>query len=140
VPQTTVADTQRKTGNGGQNVAEVLPWNRAGALQPAAQPLLRPVGTTIVTTAPLPGRMAIGGPKQLPPPAAQYGNQPGSVAATAIEEPYDTSVSPPVYTQPPAARRPARATRRAAKRSRKRSRGVRAARRRNLMLSLGGAY
>ena len=139
VPQTTVADTRRKTGNRGQNVTEVLPWNRPGAPQPAAQPLLRPVGTTIVTTAPLPGGMAIGGPMQLPPPAAGYGNQPSSTAAIATEESNDTSLSPPVYSRPRAAR-PARATRRAAKRSRKRSRGVRAARRRNLMLSLGGTY
>ncbi|MCK5712689.1 MAG: hypothetical protein KAI25_08240, partial [Hyphomicrobiaceae bacterium] len=37
-------------------VAEVLPWQQAGAPRPAGQPLLRPVGTTIVTTAPLAGR------------------------------------------------------------------------------------
>jgi len=137
VPQTTIADTQRKAGNGGQNVAEVLPWNRSGAPQLVAQPLLRPVGTTIVTTAPLPGRMAIGGPMQPPPPAAGYGNQPRSVAAIAVEESNDTGVSPPVFTQP----RAARATQRSqARRSTRRSRGVHAARRRNLMLSLDGGY
>ncbi|MGI9522394.1 MAG: peptidoglycan-binding domain-containing protein, partial [Hyphomicrobiaceae bacterium] len=136
VPQTTIAASQRKSGNGGQGGADVLPWKRAGAPQPAAQPLLRPVGTTIVTTAPLPGRMAIGGPMQQPPPAVEDDNLSSSVAAIAIEESNGTRVSPPVFTQA----RAARATPPKAKRSRRRSRGVRAARRHNLMLSLGGGY
>ncbi|MGI9403370.1 MAG: hypothetical protein ACR2OF_02530 [Hyphomicrobium sp.] len=144
MPQTTIADTQRKSGSGEQGGAEVFSWRRTGAPQPAAQPLLRPVGTTIVTTTPLPGRMAIGGPAQLPPPAAEYGNQPSSVAAIAIDESNDTGVSQPSITRAPSARRSrairrTRAARRKAKRPRRRHRGVQAARRRNLMLSLGGA-
>jgi hypothetical protein len=137
VPQAIIADTQRRTGSGDQDVAEVFPWKRTGAPQPAAQPLLRPVGTTIVSTAPLSGRMAIGGPKQLPLLSAEDDNGRRSVAATTIDGSNDTGVSRPVITRRAAAR-PARVTRREAKRSRRR--GVRAARRRNLMLSLGGAY
>jgi hypothetical protein len=139
VPQTTIADTQRKSGSAGQGGAEVLPWKRAGAPQPAAQPLLRPVGTTIVATAPLSGRMAIGGPTQQPPPAAEDDNWSSSVAAVTIDRSDNTGVSQPSITRAPAAR-PARAARRKAKRSRRRNRGVRAARRHNLMLGLGGAY
>ncbi len=137
VPQTIVADKQGKTGSGGQSGAEVLPWQQAGAPQPASQPLLRPVGTTIVTTAPLPGRMAIGGPRQLPPPPDADDIWSSSVATVTIEDSDRTGVSRPVITRRAAAR-PARAIRRKAKRSRRR--GVRQARRRNLMLSLGGAY
>ena len=145
VPQAIVADTQRKPGSGGENVAEVLPWQRAGRQQPAAQPLLRPVGTTIVATAPLPGRMAIGGPQQLPPPSTENDNQPSNVAAITIDGSNDTDVSQPSITGTREARRArttrgARAARRKAKRPRQRYGGVRAARRRNLMLGLGGAY
>jgi hypothetical protein len=142
VPQTIVADNQRKTGSGGQVVAEVLPWQQAGAPQPAGQPLLRPVGTTIVTTAPLPGRMAIGGPQQSPPPSVEDGVGRRSVAAATIDDSDRTGVfSRPVITRAPAAR-PARAAtpRKAKRRSRRRYRRVRAAQRRNLMLSLGGSY
>jgi len=139
VTRTNIADTQRQNGNRDQNVAEVLPWQRAGAPQPAAQPLMRPVGTTIVTTAPLQGRMAIGGPQQQPSPSAENDNQPSSVAAITVAPSNDTNVSQPSITRTPSARR-ARAVRRKAKRTRRRHRGVRAARRRNLLLSLGGAY
>jgi hypothetical protein len=145
VPQTTIADTQRTSGGGEQGGAEVFSWRRTGAPQPAAQPLLRPVGTTIVTTAPLAGRMAIGGPAQLPPPSAENDNQPSNVAAITIDRSNDTGVSQPSITRAPSARprratRRARATPRKAKRPRRRHRGVQAARRRNLLLSLGGAY
>ncbi len=133
VPQTIVADKQGKTGSGGQGGAEVLPWQQAGAPQPASQPLLRPVGTTIVTTAPLPGRMAIGGPRQLPPPPDADDSWSSSVATVTVDSSDDTRISRPSFTRASAARRKA-------KRSRRRYRGVRAARRRNLMLSLGGAY
>lgn len=141
VPQTIVADKQRKTGSGGQVVAEVLPWQQAGAPQSAGQPLLRPVGTTIVTTAPLAGRMAIGGPKQSPPPSVENGVGRSSVAAATIDDANRASVSQPVYyTRVPTARRARAAAPRKAKRPRRRYRRVRSARRRNLMLSLGGAY
>lgn len=140
VPQTIVADKQSKTGGGHNAVGEVLPWQQARATKPAAQQLLRPVGTTIVTTAPLPGRMAIGGPRQLPPPSVEDGVGYSSVAAAAIDDSDRARVSQPDYTRVPAARPARAAAPRKAKRSRRRYRGVRAARRRNLMLSLGGAY
>jgi len=133
VRQTTIADTQRKSDSGGQGGAEVLPWQQAGAPQPAGQPLLRPVGTTIVTTTPLPGRMAIGGPRQLPPPPASDDSWSSSVAAVTVDGSDNVGISSPSATR-------ARAIRSKAKQSRRRYRSVRAARRRNLMLSLGGAY
>ena len=119
-------------------VAEVLPWQQAGTPQAASQPLLRPVGTTIVTTAPLAGRMAIGGPKQSPPPSIEDNFGRRSVAAATFDDSDRANVLRPVITRAPAAR--AAAPRKAKRRSRRRYRRVRAARRRNLMLSLGGRY
>ena len=122
-------------------VAEVLPWQQAGAPRAAGQPLLRPVGTTIVTTAPLAGRMAIGGPKQSPPPSIEDDFGRRSVAAATFDDSDRASVLRPVITRAPAARPAyAAAPRKAKRRSRRRYRRVRAARRRNLMLSLGGRY
>jgi len=122
-------------------VAEVLPWQQAGAPRAAGQPLLRPVGTTIVTTAPLAGRMAIGGPKQSPPPSIEDDFGRRSVAAATFGDSDRANVSRPVITRARAAR-PARAVapRKAKRRSRRRYRRVRSAQRRNLMLSLGGQY
>jgi hypothetical protein len=133
VPQAIVAKAQHKSVSNGGGGTEVFSWQSAGAPQPAAQPLLRPAGTTIVTTAPLPGRMAIGGPRQLPPPPDADDSWSSSVATVTVDSSDDTRISRPSFTR-------ARAARRKAKRSRRRYRGVRAARRRNLMLSLGGAY
>ncbi|MEE8099398.1 MAG: peptidoglycan-binding domain-containing protein [Hyphomicrobium sp.] len=122
-------------------VAEVLPWQQAGAPQATGQPLLRPVGTTIVTTAPLAGRMAIGGPKQSPPPSIEDDFGRRSVAAATFDDSNRANVLQPVITRAPAARPAyAAAPRKAKRRSRRRYRRVRAARRRNLMLSLGGRY
>jgi hypothetical protein len=121
--------------------AEVLPWQQAGTPQAASQPLLRPVGTTIVTTAPLAGRMAIGGPKQSPPPSIEDDFGRRSVAAATFDDSDRANVLQPVITRAPAARPAyAAAPRKAKRRSRRRYRRVRAARRRNLMLSLGGRY
>jgi len=139
VPQAIIANAQHKSISNGGGGAQVFSWQRTGTPQPVAQPLLRPVGTTIVTTAPLPGPMAIGGPAQLPPRSAEDDNWSSSVAAITIDRSNDTGVSRPSITGTREARR-ARAARRKAKRSRRRHRGVRAARRRNLLLGLGGAY
>ena len=121
--------------------AEVLPWQQAGTPQAASQPLLRPVGTTIVTTAPLAGRMAIGGPKQSPPPSIEDDFGRRSVAAATFDDSDRANVLQPVITRAPAARPAyAAAPRKAKRRSRRRYRRVQSAQRRNLMLSLGGRY
>jgi hypothetical protein len=136
IPQTILAERQRGSGRGGGNGAKVFSWRKTST----TQPLFRPVGTTIVTTAPLSGRMAIGGPQQFHPPLADDDLAGRSVAAVNMEDPRGTQVAQPPITRAPAVRRKRRAARRETNRSRRRYRGVRAARRRNLMLGLGGAY
>ena len=87
----TVATTQK----------EVLPW-KANAMPgaPAGQPLFKPVPTPLVSTEPLPGHMAIGGPvptsvdvQQSAPPIT-----PG--AAAAALDPNAGVVKPPVVVSP----------------------------------------
>jgi hypothetical protein len=115
---------------------EVLPWQGDGSAtkQAAAKPLFTPLPTSIVSTEPLPGRMAIGGPKALPPVNTVYaptsstpsGNAPPGVAtAAAVPAERPAVVSAPRPSQ-----------------SYKRSRGEDGpgTPRYNLMLSLGGAY
>jgi hypothetical protein len=136
VPQTILAEEQRPSGSVGGNRAKVLSWRQTGT----PQPLFRPVGTTTITVAPLSGRMAIGGPQPFPPPSAEDDLAGRGIAAVTIEDPSRTDISQTSVTRNPAARRKSRAARREASRSRRRYRSVRAARRRNLMLSLGGAY
>lgn len=136
VPQTILAEEQRPSGSVGGNRAKVLSWRQTGT----PQPLLRPVGTTTITVAPLSGRMAIGGPQPFPPPSAEDDPGGGGIAAVSIEDSSRTDISVSSTTRTPAAHRKRRAARREANRSRRRYRSVRAARRRNLMLSLGGAY
>jgi len=129
VPQKILAGEQRRSGSVGGKRAKVLSWRQTGT----PQPLFRPVGTTTVTVAPLSGRMAIGGPQPFPPPSAEDDLAGRGIAAATIEDPSRTDISQPPVTRNPAARREDN-------RSRRRYRSVRAARRRNLMLSLGGAY
>jgi hypothetical protein len=109
---------------------EVLPWN-ANAVPgaPAEQLLFKPVPTTtVVTTEPLPSRMAIGGPiptsvdvQQSAPPVT-----PGA-AADALD-PNAAAVKPPVVMSPPPQR---------ARSYRHEGPGTPHY---NLMLSLGGVY
>src|SRR6185437_8311938 len=73
---------------------EVLPWKAGNAAQPATR-LYTPLPNSVVSTEPLPGRMAIGGPREFPP-AAQAPLIPGTAPAqpgvgTAALEP---SVTP----------------------------------------------
>jgi len=139
MPEAIAVDAQRRPVSDRPSMAEVLPWQRAGAPQPAAQPLLRPVGTTIITTAPLPGHMAIGGPKQLPPPSFEDNIARSSVAAAIIEDPDRSRVSRAAITRAPRARPKQRRTVRKTERPRRRARRRNAVRR-NLMLGLGGLY
>jgi hypothetical protein len=116
---------------------EVLPWKAAPAAQGGAR-LFTPLPNSVVSAEPLPGRMAIGGPRDLPPavqapliPGAAPGASPGhpGVAAAAL----DPGASRPASVSPPAAPKP----RQAYKKSR---RGGPGTPRYNLMLSLGGVY
>ena len=115
---------------------EVLPWRAtAGATAPAAKPLFTPLPTSVVSTEPLPGRMAIGGPKVLPPVNSVYAPQPGPAGDgstnTAAVGP-DAGV--PQVSSAPAAPKPTRTSKRS-----RRYEGP-GTPRYNLMLSLGGVY
>ena len=109
------------------------PWKADNAAQPATR-LYTPLPNSVVSTDPLPGRMAIGGPRELQP-AAQAplipGSTPGQPAGvgTAALEP---GVTPQGTYAPPAPSKP-----RQAKKSRRPGPGTP---RYNLMLSLGGVY
>jgi hypothetical protein len=117
---------------------EVLPWQAAGnAAKPApTQPLFTPLPTSVVSTEPLPGRMAVGAPTALPPV--------NSVYAPSVTPPADTG-QPPVTTAtatPPGEPAPAATLRSSQRQSYKRSRRQDGpgTPRYNLLLSLGGAY
>jgi hypothetical protein len=112
---------------------EVLPW-KAAAGSRAAQPLYKPLPSSVADTDPLPGRMAIGGPKNFPS-ATQAPLIPGTTTqqpgvATAALDP--GSAAPAGASHQPAA----------APKPRKRSarRSGPGTPRYNLMLSLGGVY
>jgi len=119
---------------------EVLPWTATSAPGVAGgQPLFKPVATTVVSSEPLPGRMAIGGP--LPTtvdaqsaPAATTGVAIAPIGmATAALDPNAAAAKPVTAPTP---------------RAEHRSSGNRGYSRRegpgtpryNLLLSLGGAY
>lgn len=113
---------------------EVLPWKAGNAAQPATR-LYTPLPNSVVTTEPLPGRMAMGGPREFPP-ATQAPLIPGTTPGqpgdrTAALEP---GVAQPGTFPPPAASAPKP---RQAKKARRPGPGTP---RYNLMLSLGGVY
>ena len=123
---------------------EVLPWKQQqAAASPAAppastasaQPLFRPVTTSIVSSEPLPGRMSIGGPKNLPSVNSLDGSNgaysprgAGTAAPTATAFAEPTEAAAPRVSSPPK------------RQARSHSRRNRDPIRHNLMLSLGGAY
>jgi hypothetical protein len=121
---------------------ETLPWQAttttttANPAPTAAKPLFTPLPTSVVSTEPLPGRMTVGGPKELPPVNTVYapaatpaGNgQPPGVATVAIE---------PQDSPPAAAARPSKPRTSSSKKVRREGPGTP---RYNLMLSLGGVY
>lgn len=118
---------------------ETLPWQASTttthAAPAAAKPLFTPLPTSVVSTEPLPGRMTVGGPKELPPVNTVYApaatpagdGQPPGIATVAIE---------PQDSPPPAAARAAK-PRTSSKKVRREGPGTP---RYNLMLSLGGVY
>ncbi|MFA6139746.1 MAG: hypothetical protein WC684_03405 [Hyphomicrobium sp.] len=116
---------------------EVLPWKAAAGSQ-ASQPLYKPLPSSVVETDPLPGRMAIGGPKNFPP-ATQAPLIPGATSqqpgvATAALDPGSAAPADFGASRQPAAAPKPRAPKRSARRS---GPGTP---RYNLMLSLGGVY
>jgi hypothetical protein len=93
---------------------EVLPWKATPGVSAAVrQPLLRPVAITVVSTEPLPGHMAIGGPI---PSAADVQPSAPPVTAGAAAAPMATAaldsnlaaVKSPVFTAAPEAKRVSR--------------------------------
>jgi hypothetical protein len=116
--------------------AEVLPWKAASADQKSAIRLFTPVPTSVVSTEPLPGRMAIGAPL---PPSNQGPLVPGTSpashgTATAALDPGVTSPGAPAG---PAYAAPKPRSSKKASNWRKPAAGTP---RYNLMLSLGGVY
>ena len=123
---------------------EVLPWKATpGPGAAGAQPLFKPVPTTVTSTEPLPDRMAIGGPvptsadaQQSAPPVT-----PGAAAAppgtaTATLDP-NVAVVKSLETAAPKAERRARPDNRGPFAGRRLEPGTP---RFNLLLSLGGLY
>jgi len=87
---------------------EVLPW-KANAMPgaPAGQPLFKPVPTTVVSTEPLPGHMAIGGPvptsvdvQQSAPPVTPGAAPAPPETAIAAPDSNGAAVKPPVTARP----------------------------------------
>jgi hypothetical protein len=142
-PETTVAVQPRgKNEHVAAATPEVLPWKAGNAAQPATR-LYTPLPNSVVSTEPLPGRMAIGAPKEFPP-AVQAplipGTPPGTAApgqpgvATAAHDP---GVAPPASVSTQSAEpKPQRQ----AKKSGSWHRPGPGTPRYNLMLSLGGVY
>ena len=124
---------------------EVLPWKATpGAGAAGGQPLLKPVAIMVVSTEPLPGHMAIGGPipttaevQQIAPPVTP-GAAAASTATTALD-PNVAAVKSPVFTAAPKAKRVSSSgdRRRVVPDYR---RGGPGTPRYNLLLSLGGLY
>jgi len=139
VPQAIVAQTHRKDEpKVATATPEVLPWKAASAGQPATARLFTPVPTSVVSSEPLPGRMAIGGPKQFPPldPASQGAVVPGS----APGQPGVATAALPPGGPPPAGIAPAAAAPKKAQAYKKSRHEGPGTPRYNLMLSLGGVY
>jgi hypothetical protein len=151
IPQPTVAQSRPADAHqpatpatAAASTGEVLPWQVAttGPAKPAAgRPLFTPIATSMVSSEPLPGRMSIGGPRDLP--AVDASNADPVLAPTSNGQPVGANGLPAV--QPgvtPGA--PARSA--AQHRPRKEPSYARTQRegpgtpRYNLLLSLGGAY
>jgi hypothetical protein len=137
VPQANYAQTQQPgawpttTTAAATPAPDPLPWKASGS----AQPLFKPVASSVISSEPLPGRMAIGGPRELPPVDS---------ASTVIIDANGNPVPPADAAASTAALAPAAPP--AATPSK--SRPTKSARRRegpgtpryNLLLSLGGVY
>jgi hypothetical protein len=134
-PETTTV-TAQPGANGRQAAApEVLPWKAANAAQPSTR-LYTPIPTSIVSSDPLPGRMAIGGPTGLAPatqpPLIPGSSTPGQQGTVAALEPGAAPATG--FSAPGAAPKPRQAKKASSRRV------TPGTPRYNLMLSLGGVY
>ncbi len=131
-----VTASQPKNGSGAAAAAqpEVLPWKAANTQQ--AVRLYTPLPHSTMTTNPLPGRMAIGGPTDFAP-AVQAPLIPGpgnaKVATAEIDQGPATHAAPTHSSAP----KPPRQAKKSSGSWRKPAKGTP---RYNLMLSLGGVY
>jgi len=143
VPDAIVAQTHRKDDAVvAAATPEVLPWKASGAsVGQATAParLFTPVPTSVISNEPLPGRMAIGGPRDFPPPEAPQaplipgqGTTPPNNVATFTTAPGGAAA--PVA---PRATAPKKQAWKKPARSRRDGPGTP---RYNLMLTLGGVY
>jgi hypothetical protein len=149
------AKPQPQATSGAQQ--ETLPWQAATTVTPApaTKPLFRPATSNIVSSEPLPGRMAIGGPKELPPlnsanadpgDGAGYGSASTSVGGTtgmgAAPGATALAATPPGKSgSSHSSARRGSSERHAASGSGRRGRGGSPGTAQyNLMLSLGGVY
>jgi hypothetical protein len=119
---------------------EVLPWKAtSGPGVAGGQPLFKPMPTTVVSSEPLPGRMAIGAPIPTTvdaPAAPGVVTAPNGMAIAALDPNAPAAVVPPV-TAPTVKEPKHRASSEPARRYRREGPG---SPRYNLMLSLGGVY
>lgn len=138
VPQAIVAQTLRKDEpKVAAATPEVLPWKAASAGEPATARLFTPVPTSVVSNEPLPGRMAIGGPKEFPPLDA---NQNALIPGIPSGQPGAATAALPPGGVPPTGVAPAPAAPKKAQAYKKHRREGPGTPRYNLMLSLGGVY
>ena len=80
---------------------EVLPWKATSEPgMPGGEPLFKPVPTTVVSTEPLPGRMAIGNPVDTSGEVPQSASSVPPGAAAAALDPNAGAVKPPVVMSP----------------------------------------
>jgi hypothetical protein len=141
VPRATIAYGQRvEDVTRAASSREALPWQTTtAAAKPAVKPLFKPLPTSVVSTEPLPGRMAIGGPKTLPPVNSVYAPQTPAAGNGQTGVNTAAAVGPNAGTPPGTSVSSAPKPAKTHKRSRRRRDGP-GTPRYNLMLSLGGIY
>jgi hypothetical protein len=126
--------------------AETLPWKAAAAQTQPAQakapgtPLFTPIASSVVSSAPLPGRMAIGGPRVLPPVDAANGADITTVEGGTNRGAATAALDPAAGGPPPQASSPPKRRSSSYSSNRGRGTGTSDAIRRNLLTSLGGQY
>jgi hypothetical protein len=154
IPQPTVAQSRPADAHqpaapatAAASTGEVLPWQVAtnGSAKPTAgRPLFTPIATSMVSSEPLPGRMSIGGPRDLPAVDASNadpvlaptskGSLPVGANGLPVAQPSLTAPSAPARS---ASQHHTKSKEPSYARSRREEPGTP---RYNLLLSLGGAY